>query len=127
MANQRLIVLAVDDSVFDLKRIAAMLADRYEVRLSSKVDKAFAAMRNEHIDVLLLDVKMPEMSGIEFLAEARREDILKDTKVIFTTAYSESDTVESALDLDAHAYLVKPIDSERLIAKIEEVTGEAPS
>ena len=79
--------------------------------------EAFQVLNSEDVDLIFLDINMPEMSGLSF-AKA----ISKNTKIIFTTAYREY--AVDGFDLQAVDYLLKPISFERLIQAINKYLGE---
>jgi putative two-component system response regulator len=113
------IVLALDDSTFDLKRVKTILEGKYDVRCTQKPEQAFNLMQKEHIDVLLLDVEMPGMSGIKFLTKAQKQGLVKNTHVLFTTAHTEPKTMDKALGIGANGYILKPLDADNLLKKLE--------
>ncbi|GAA3629104.1 LytR/AlgR family response regulator transcription factor [Flavivirga jejuensis] len=73
--------------------------------------EAFSAIRSNHIDLIFLDINMPEISGISFA-----KSINKDIKIIFTTAYR--DYAVEGFELQAVDYLLKPISFNRLLKAI---------
>jgi DNA-binding LytR/AlgR family response regulator len=77
--------------------------------------EAFAILSKEAIDLLLLDINMPEISGIDFLKTLRKPPL-----VIFTTAYPEY--AAHSYDFDAVDYLVKPIAFDRFLKAINKIT-----
>lgn len=79
--------------------------------------EAFNAISSEKIDLVFLDINMPEISGLAFA-----KSINKDIKVIFTTAYREY--AVDGFDLQAVDYLLKPISFERLLQAINKFTNE---
>ncbi len=113
-------VLIVDDEPLAQELLETYLAELPTFRLAGKcnnVPEAMTALRKDKIDLLLLDINMPEITGIEMLKSLKSPPM-----VIFSTAYSEY-AVES-YELDAIDYLLKPVTFERfLIAmkKAEEI------
>ncbi len=83
----------------------------------SNVFEANSVLSKETVDLMLLDIKMPQMSGIEFL-----KTLDKKPKVIFTTAFPNY-AVEG-FELDAVDYLLKPISLERFMKAINKVTSQ---
>ncbi|HHU74477.1 MAG TPA: response regulator [Clostridiales bacterium] len=73
-------------------------------------------------DLVLVDLKMPGLSGIELIREARKEGF--EGKFIILTGYSDLDFAKSAVSLGVRAYLLKPIDEDELIDNIKEVQAE---
>jgi two-component system nitrate/nitrite response regulator NarL len=116
------IVLAIDDTPFVLSRIDDILGEKYDVRTSKTTTQAFAILHKEDVDLLLLDVDMPGMTGPEFF-EYVKEHHLNQPKVIFITAHSDSDTVKTALKLGAEGYIIKPIQPEKLLEEVRRVLG----
>jgi len=79
--------------------------------------EAFSNINNQSIDLIFLDIKMPEISGLSFA-----KSINKNIKIIFTTAYR--DYAVDGFDLQAVDYLVKPISFERLLQSIQKFHDE---
>lgn len=106
--------LLVDDEPLALDALESLMQKIPELEITGKCQNAVEALQvihNKEIDLLLLDIQMPEITGIEML-----KSLAHPPKVIFTTAYREY-AVE-AFELDVIDYLVKPISLERLIRSI---------
>ncbi len=94
-----------------------MLGDRYGVITAQNSAEALALFPNESPDVVLLDVGLPEMDGVEVLK--RLKSISPDATVIMVTAVEEVTTIVNAIKHGAYDYLVKPIDSQELLLTIK--------
>lgn len=70
-------------------------------------------------DLIILDIKMPNMTGLEALAQINKEENKKRIPVIMLTAFSDKELVEQAVELGVFAYLVKPIKETDLIPAIK--------
>ncbi|NJB68838.1 DNA-binding NtrC family response regulator [Desulfobaculum xiamenense] len=113
-------ILIVDDEVAFVDAIARRLDKRgFDIVSAHSGDEALNALAaNDKVDVVILDVKMPGMDGIETLKEIRRQFPL--VEVIMLTGHG---TVESAIEgmkLGAFDFLLKPSDIEELTAKVAE-------
>jgi two-component system response regulator MtrA len=117
------IVLAIDDTPFVLSRIDEILGDKYDLRTSKTTLQGFAILNREDVDLILLDVEMPAMSGTEFFKYVK-EHHLNQPKVIFITSHSDPDTVKTILKLGATGYLVKPIQPEKLLEEVRRALGQ---
>ncbi len=73
-------------------------------------------------DLVLVDIKMPEMGGIEMIQEARKQGFMG--KCIILTGYSEFDFAKQAIKLGVEAYLLKPVDEEELMECVEAILKE---
>lgn len=71
-------------------------------------------------DLFLVDVMMPEMDGFELIQKIREKNELKDTPIIMTTALDDAKHIKEAISAGANAYIVKPINIQRLRSKISE-------
>jgi len=110
-------ILVVDDerSMRELLQIV-LRREGHQVRLAEDGHAAVAELEREPVDVLISDIKMPGMTGVDVLREAKRID--PDIVGIMVTAYASTDTAVEALRLGAYDYLTKPFDVEELKAKV---------
>jgi two-component system response regulator (stage 0 sporulation protein F) len=91
----------------------------YSLCVATEGREALEKIASEAPDLVILDIKMPGMSGVEFLKELRRRSIV--TPVIIITAYNELDLVEQASQYDAHYFLQKPFDIQQLYRLVHRV------
>ncbi|MDY7038666.1 MAG: response regulator [Thermodesulfobacteriota bacterium] len=115
-------VLLVDDEVPFVETMTKRLTKRnLRVIMAFSGQEALEKLdKNRNLDVVILDVKMPGMDGIETLSEIKKSYPL--TEVIMLTGHA---TVESAIEgmkAGAFDYLMKPCDLEQLMVKVEEAT-----
>lgn len=108
---QKMIAIAIDDEPIALDIVAAHASKVPFVDLSAQFTNAFEAityLQQHKVDLIFLDIKMPDINGIDFL-----KALSKPPMVIFTTAYSEH-AVQS-FELDAVDYLLKPFSLSRFL------------
>ena len=106
-----MIAIAIDDEPIALEVVRSHSSKVPFINLKAEFTDAFKAMeyiQKEDIDLIFLDIKMPDISGIEFL-----KSLNKKPMVIFTTAYSEH--AVTSFELDAIDYLLKPFSLSRFI------------
>lgn len=105
-------VLVVDDEAEPRGDLRTLIEKHPEFKIIGECENAYQAMKiinNDHPDVVFLDIKMPEISGIEMLGLLHRNNL---PRIVFVTAYDEY-AVE-AFRLNALDYLLKPINNEQL-------------
>jgi two-component system response regulator PilR (NtrC family) len=109
MAN----LLIVDDEL-GMRQFLTHLFQRqgHDVRVAENGRKAMAQLREQKADLILSDVRMPDMSGIELLRSAR--ELLPDVEVIMMTAFANVDTAREAFLLGAYDFVQKPFDNDLL-------------
>jgi two-component system, NtrC family, response regulator AtoC len=106
-------VLIVDDEPNLRKILAAQLSrDGYEVMLAEDGEHGLAMLRENHIDLVVTDLKMPKVDGMTLLREALRES--PDLPIVMITAHGTVDTAVEALKLGAFDYLTKPFDKDEV-------------
>ena len=111
-------VFVVDDEQSMLEWLSVLLEQKgYEVRCFSNARKALRAAKEGPPDVLLSDIKMPQMSGIELFGHMKRQR--DDLIGVFMTAFSSVDTAVGAIREGASDYLLKPFEVEQLNLSME--------
>jgi putative two-component system response regulator len=111
-------VLVVDDDPYVLDSVSTLLrAYGFTVYAYNSAGSALANFSREAYDVVLTDVNMPGMTGIELLEKLREQD--RETPVILMTAYAELDMAVSAIKKGAFDFIVKPYNPPYLIHSIE--------
>jgi two-component system response regulator PilR (NtrC family) len=110
-------VLVVDDERSMRELLSIVLRrEGYDVTVAENGRSAVAAMERGRFDLLISDIKMPDMSGVDVLREAKRLDA--DILGIMITAFASADTAIEAMRLGAHDYLSKPFDVDELKIKV---------
>ena len=111
-------ILSVDDSPINNKLIEAYFRRDYEVISKESGQQALAWLENNTPDVILLDIMMPVMDGIEVLERIQANERLKEIPVIMVTAKTEMESIKATLSLGAQDYVKKPIDFTELQTKV---------
>lgn len=114
-------VLVVDDSPVILRGIKAMLEKDYEVLAAISGTQALQILKEERVDLILMDYEMPVLSGIETVEKIYSNEELKNIPVVFLTGMNRMEYVSTALKLNPKGYLLKPVQRERLLSTVEEV------
>ncbi|MGH7481493.1 MAG: response regulator transcription factor [Longimicrobiales bacterium] len=116
-------VLVVDDEPYIARIIQLKLENGpYSVELVEDGRSALERLRSDaEIDLVLLDIMMPHLSGLEVLEELRGLPHRKTTPVIMLTAKGQETDRERAADLGATDFLTKPFSPKKLLARIDEL------
>jgi DNA-binding NtrC family response regulator len=111
-------LLIVDDEEQFIEALSERLSIRdYEVMTSLTGEEALEKINNYNFDVVILDVRLPEIEGTEILREIKRLKPL--TEVIMLTGHGTVEMAIAGMKLGAFDFLVKPCDTEDLIIKID--------
>jgi two-component system response regulator PilR (NtrC family) len=114
-AQARLLVVDDERSMRELLSIV-LRREGYDVSLAENGRMAIERLERGRFDLLISDIKMPDMSGVDVLREAKRID--SDIVGIMITAFAAADTAIEAMRLGAHDYLSKPFDVDELKIKV---------
>lgn len=109
-------ILVVDDDAMNLKRTQMILEKDYNVLLAESGREALEKIKYEKIDLILLDIAMPIMDGLETFRLMKDNGV--ETPVIFLTASGYEDDVRTAIDLGAVNYLKKPFFPNELLKRV---------
>jgi len=117
LLNQK--VLIVDDDIVVGTMIRFALEDKYSVATTTGAVSAFEYLSNKKVDLILLDVKMPNINGIEALEEINKID--PDVDVIMMTAFTSNENKAKAKMLGAYGFITKPFDLDELREYVDRV------
>jgi len=110
-------ILVVDDSVLTLEVIQRNLsAAGYDVYTVASVDQAIDFLKQDSVDLVITDIKMPKISGLELLKYVKEN--LKGTEIMIITGYPSIKGAVEAVKDGAEDYLVKPFTDEELLAAV---------
>ena len=119
MNNEQSHLLIVDDIEANRDLLSRRLEDRgYRVTLAENGQQALELLAEHEFDLVLLDIEMPEMSGLKVLELLRRTRAPIELPVIMVTARHQSSDIVKALDLGANDYVTKPVDFPVTLARI---------
>lgn len=119
---ERANILVVDDSVLVLLGLNKVLLNNdLNAFIASDAKKAFEILNTEKIDLVVLDLMMPEITGIEVLEHMKSNEITKNIPVIVLSGTQETDIIKESLKKGAAEFLYKPINPDSLVAHIENI------
>jgi CheY-like chemotaxis protein len=112
-------ILIVDDNPANLKLARVLLASEgYEVRTATDAEEALAVLREFLPDLILMDIQLPGMDGLELTRRLKADSKTCDVAILALTAYAMKGDEERALAAGCDGYVAKPIDTKRLTAKV---------
>jgi len=112
-------LLIVDDNEMNRDMLARRLARKgYVIGLADSARDLLPRVKGEGIDLVLLDIEMPDVSGLDALQSLRESYSPTDLPIIMVTAKNQSDDIVKALEMGANDYLTKPIDFPVALARI---------
>ena len=122
-------VMLVEDNLELRASVKGYIAQQEGMRVVAECASGLEALEmlgKTGVDVIVLDMIMPQMDGYAFLDEIRRQQITPVPQVIVTSALGRDDLIARAVEGGARYYMIKPFDMGALMARIREVSGLAP-
>jgi DNA-binding response OmpR family regulator len=117
-------ILVAEDEPDILELIAFGLAYAgLEVITAADGEQAVQKAVQEKPDLVMLDVRMPKMTGYEACAALKETTELKDVPVILLSARGQESEIEAGLDAGAYEYILKPFELEELVHKVQAIVG----
>ena len=110
-------ILVIDDELAPRQSALMVLKDEYNVSTAASAHEGLEFMIQNPVDLVLMDVRMPEMDGITALQEIKKRH--SETEVILLTAYANLDTARDAIICGAFDYLIKPFDKDELLLLVK--------
>lgn len=118
-------ILAIDDSDIIINLIQILLeSEGYSFSYAYNATDALDLIKQKNFDLILMDIEMPEKTGVELLEEMKQLDLTKDTKVVMLTGKTDINHINICLGLGASGYILKPFDHESMKVRIWEALQE---
>ena len=121
----KLVVLAVDDNLQQLSEFKTMLSQKYDLRTVKAASEAISFLNKNKVDVILLDIDMPNISGFEFLGDIRKIPSYFITPIIIVSGNKGQEFLNEAKNSSANDVLIKPVNPSVLIDTIEKAYAGA--
>jgi len=116
------VILVVDDQFQNIELLEAYLVPQgYEIVKAASGEEALEKLVNSQIDLVLLDVMMPRMSGIEVLEKLRADEKTKAIPVVMVTVLKETEDKVKALEAGCDDFISKPVDKVELLARVKSI------
>ena len=117
-------ILIVDDSVENLQLLSACLKDIYQIKIAKTGLKAIELLnQGVKVDLILMDVEMPEMNGFEACSRIKSNPILKTIPVIFLTALNDIESESRGFKSGGNDFITKPFKSAELSSRVKTLMG----
>ncbi|HEY7912727.1 MAG TPA: response regulator [Blastocatellia bacterium] len=116
MSKKVLVVEDHHDTSFMLCRLLKM--EGYEVEHAMDGVVGYSTAASDHPDLIVTDIQMPRMNGIDMIKKIREEDELRDTPIIVMSAYGKR-MIDDALDAGADDFVEKPIDFDKFLTTVK--------
>ena len=127
--NEKMSILYVEDDEIDVENLRRSFKKNNIVNplhVAENGEVGLTMLRDEIIPlphIILLDINMPKMNGLEFLAELRQDTRLKHIQVFILTTSSQDEDILKAHKKNVSGYIVKPVNSDKLITAVESLKG----
>ena len=115
-------ILILDDVPANIYTLKLLIEDEFDITIHTSEDanSAFVILMENHVDLILSDIQMPDIDGFQFAEYLKSVEKTKDIPIIFITGiYSKDEYQKKGYDLGAIEYISKPIDDQLLISKLK--------
>jgi DNA-binding response OmpR family regulator len=118
-------ILIVDDDVELTKAVVSSVSSfGHDVQSTNDPREGLKLIREEDQDVVILDLSMPEFSGIDIVKDLAKDGKIKEKKIVVMTASTIGDVeLNGLVDLGIHSFLKKPVDIDAILDKIDEISS----
>jgi len=111
-------ILVVDDTELNIEILMELLGDKYDMLGATNGEDALEMVAEEKVDLILLDIMMPDMDGYEVCKRLKANPETADIPVIFITAKTDEDSIELAYEVGGVDYITKPFRAREVLSRI---------
>lgn len=119
---EKLTILVVDDEPINIDIISKILSKQYNIKIAKDGKSGYEAYKKHKPSIIISDINMPIMSGIDMAKKIREDDL--NTKIIFITTHDDIDYLVQSNSLKLTKYIFKPIETNVLLYAIEKAKDE---
>ena len=121
-------IVVVEDQPTDLKLLKVVLAaEGHTVGIAQTAHAAFDLVKEVHPDVLLIDLRLPDMDGLSLARLIKDDPNTKDIPIVAMTAYRDTWTREAVMAAGCDAYIAKPVDTRTLAKQLASTISKSDS
>ena len=117
-------VLAIDDNPQQLREFRLFLVPKYDLRVVKSASEAVHFLNGNKVDIILLDILMPNVGGFEFLSDIRKISSYTYVPIIIVSGNTEEGFFARARDSGANDVLLKPVKQNELVSAIEKALSK---
>ena len=118
------LILLADDSIATLTMVSARLQRTgYDVVTTTRGDDALTLTFDRRPRLVVLDLEMPGMTGIEVTEKLRDDPSFAEMPIILLTSHDDQDHVQAGLNAGANAYVLKPFSPQELASRVDDLLG----
>ena len=117
-------ILIADDEEGVRESLNLVLSDDYDLTFAMNGGEALAKLEQERFDVVLMDIKMPKLDGLDVLKRLKEVGI--SAPILMLTAYQSVELAQEAIKLGARDYLPKPFERDQVLAAVRGVLQHTP-
>lgn len=123
MTEKSLHIVCIDDEkdILEIARMSLEMVGQFKVTTFSNVEHAFAKIGELAADVVLIDCRMPGVSGKQAYHDLRKKRALRETPIVFMTARVQPQEVQEYLAMGAAGVIAKPFDPMKLAEQVHEI------
>lgn len=118
MKKSKPTILIVDDTKINIDILLELLSDEYDLIVALDGKSAIQTVQEDSVDLILLDIMMPDMDGYEVCKIIKADESAKDMPIIFITAKTDEMSIEKAYEVGGIDYITKPFKARELAARI---------
>ena len=119
MENKNFKILIVDDVPTNIQVLGSILRNEsYQIAFASSGKQALSLIETQQVDLILLDIMMPEMDGFEVCKILKQNPKTKDISIVFLTAKVEKENIVRGFELGGQDYITKPFNPLELLARV---------
>ena len=123
MAQRKILLVDDSETVLMMERMI-LQKERYQVAMARDGKEGIAQAMEFRPDLILMDVVMPNMNGFEAVKWLRQREETRSVPIVMVTTQAEMESMEAGYVSGCSDYVIKPIDSHELLAKVKNLLGE---